>query len=365
MRRTAPALVLAPLLFVCVVGCPEVPLREARDGSAPEAAKAAAAADSAAECVIEGPGESMTGDYPLYALPDLSAPIARVVRADQVRARIALLPDREVAAVTLLSPTFELHGFGARGELQFVTRERVSLNGSALFVERARPVAVRAVNGGRVTADVPSPFQEAPASIQISCENLAYQDGTAGPIRSPTVSWAAQRSSGPIALFDEPHGSLVLRAETQEPIRVLEARDGFTHVSIGDAQPWCDQGIVADVWVASADLVAREEPADIDDACFAILDSSDRCAAASVAQRTQLWLGDPKRERSDLTHIGWLKQGAELTLRGKPRDRFEEIRLNDELITAPPGLAFFVEREAITGSCVPNLDDDGCPCAAP
>jgi hypothetical protein len=355
--------VLAPLLFVCAAGCADVPGRDGRNPSSPDAAEKAAAADGAADCVIEGPGASMTGDYLLFALPDLSAPIARVVRADQVRARITLLSDREVAAVTLLSPKLELYGFVARGELHFVTRERVSLSGSELFLERARPVTVRAVNGSRVTADVPSPFQKAPASIQISCENLAYQDGTAGPIRSPTVSWAAQRSSGPIAFFDEPRGSLVLRAETDEPMRVLEVRDGFTHVSIGDAQPWCWQGIVADAWVASGDIAPRDEPADIDDACFAILDSTDRCPVAGIAKRTELWLGDPKQESGDLTHIGWLKQGAELLSSGKPRNHFAEIRLDDEAIAAPPGLSFFVDRGAIANDYVPSAADDGCPSA--
>lgn len=360
LERTAPTALLAPFLFLSAA-CSDAAVREPRDASLPLGSTAAAAASSA-ECVIEGPGDSRTGDYLVHALPDLSAAIVRVARADQVRARIALLSDREVAAVTLLSPTIELSGFVARGELHFVTRERVPLSGRELFLERDRPIAVRAVNGNRVTAEVPSPFQKAPATIEISCENLAYQDGAAGPVRPPTVGWAAQRSTGAIELFDKPGGSLVLRSETDEPMRVFEAREGFTHVSIGEAMPWCYQGVVADVWVKSADLVARDEPADIDDACFAILDSSDRCPAASIGKRTELWLGDPKQESGDLTHIGWLKQGAEIMLQGKARDHLVELRLNDELITAPPGLAFFAERTAITGDCSPSVDDDGCPC---
>jgi hypothetical protein len=327
----------------------------------PKGAAAAKHAASASECVIEGPGNWMTRDFVLFALPDASSPIAHVSRPADVPARISLLPDSSVAAVTLLSPTLELYGFVPRKQLRFVTRERVLLAGRELFVERGRIIEVSAVNGDRVTADVRSPFQQAPTTIQISCENLAYADGAAGPIRSQTVSWASLRASGPIAMFDAPGGSLLLRAEVRDPMRVLESRDGFTHVSIGDAGPWCYQGVVADVWVAASDLAAREEPADQDDACFSVLDGVDLCPGARAAKRTELWLGAAADGTSDLQHIGWLKQGTPVTL-GKARDRVVEIRLNDQLITAPPTLSFFAERASITGGCVTSAQDDGCPC---
>lgn len=357
-RTTAPALVLAPFVFV---GCHEPVARPTRNPSLPVETKGAATAGSAA-CVVEGPGDSFTGEYLVHAVPELDAPILRVARAGEVRARITLDADRPVAAVTLLLPTLELSGFVARDELHFVTRERLSLDGSQLFLERGRLVTVRGVKGDHVTADVPTPFQKAPTSIQISCENLDYDAGGGGPLPSGTVGWAAQRASGPIAFFDEPRGRVVLRAETAAPMRVLETRDGFSHVTIGDAQPWCYQGVVADVWVASSELSAREPPPDIDDACFAILDSTDRCPAATIAKRTELWLGDPKQPASDLRHIGWLKQGAEVQQAGKARDHFMAITLNDDRVSAPPGLAFFADRTMITGDCPASGPDDGCPC---
>jgi hypothetical protein len=337
--------------------------RGADHEEAPHTATSAAPAGASDDCVIEGPGGPFTRDYLVFALPDKSSPIARVV--EQVPLRISLISESSIAAVTLSSPAVELGGFVARDDLRFVTRERVAIAGSQLFVERGRPLAVRAVKGSRVTAEVPTPFQRYPATIQISCENLAYEAGAAGPIRSPTVSWASQHTSGPIALFDAPRGSLVLRAETAEAMRVLEARDGFTHVSIGDVAPWCDQGVVADVWVASGDIAPRAEPPDIDDACFSVLDRNDRCPAARVERRTELWLGDTRDSTAAAAHVGWLKQGTEVTTGESRRDRLVEVTLDERAIAAPPKLAFFAAADAITGACLPNVDDDGCPCDAP
>ncbi len=365
MQRTAPNLVLAPFLFLCASGCPALPANEAGNAAALPATTNAAVAVAGAtsdECVIEGPGDPTAREYVVFALPDKSSPVARIV--EQTPLRMVLLSESSVAAVTLLSAAVELDGFVARDDLRFVTRERVAIAGNQLFVERGRPVAVRAVKGNRVTVEVPTPFQADPTSIQISCENLAYEAGAAGPVRSPTVSWASQRTSGPIALFDAPRGSLVLRAEADEPMRVLETRDGFTHVSIGDAAPWCYQGVVADVWVASSDIAPLAEPPDIDDACFALRDGIDRCPAARAERRTELLLGDPRDPAAGVTHIGWLRRGAEVFTSGARRDRLVEIALGERAIAAPPKLSFFAAESAITGSCLPNVDDDGCPCGA-
>jgi hypothetical protein len=353
--------VLAPFLFLCAACSRDAAPVETQGASDPASARGNVPKTRA--CIIEGPGESTTGEYLVHALADRSSPIARVARAEDIPARITLVPASDVAAITLRAPTLELSGWVARSELHFVTRERVALSSNNLFVEQGRNVTVREVDGDRVTAEVPSPFQADPAIIQISCENLAYADGGGGRAPAPARSWAVQGSKGPLSLLDGPAGSLVLKSNVVGLMRVLDVRDGFSHVGIGDSGPWCDQGVVADVWVASTEIADTPELSDRDDACLSFRDQRDTCPGPRVQTRTALLLGDASDRASDLAHVGWLSERARVSLH-TTRERFVEIRFDDERITAPQGRAFFAERAAISGDCAAAPDEDGCPCDA-
>ncbi|NUO51713.1 MAG: hypothetical protein HOV80_22895 [Polyangiaceae bacterium] len=320
-----------------------------------------------ASCVVSGKGDprSLTS-FEIFASASEPDPIAVVRSPDEVPLSFEAWPSYETggrASVQLAgNGVVTMRGFVDLEQRRFQLAKRTDLAGSQVFAEPGTVVKVRGAHHGGLFVDIPTPFADpTKLGVAVPCDGVAYEPETlAKRAGSSGEATMLESREAMMTFFTAPQGPAIFHANVGEgrSLSVLERRDGFAHVRLGqEPDLWLGEGtLIVDAWVRSDALVVPKPNTDRDSHC-GIPDKYDRCG-----DTPRLGHDTPLRLGSKGPTIGVAEAGAYVET-GERADGHVAITFTYAVIAAPPGKTFFVAEDAIVPCSESGGDADGCPCS--